>query len=129
MAIHGGRREADRDGQWGMSLSGLLVSAVIVVLAVLFLLKIIPPYIEYLNVKKDLTAVAKDPALQDAPVAELRKAFDKRADVDDITVVKGSDISVTRQGNAPVLSVSYSVKVPLVANANLCLDFNISSND
>lgn len=115
--------------QKGVTLGGFLVLAALLILVVMVGLKVLPPYIEFMNIVKNLKATARDATLQEASPAELRNAFDRRAGIDNITVIKPSDVAIAREGNTNVLSVAYSVKVPLVANASICLDFVASSKN
>jgi hypothetical protein len=43
--------------------------------------------------------------------------------IESITAIGEDDIEVTKDGNTLVISASYSVKVPLVANVSLLIDF------
>lgn len=115
--------------QKGVTLGGFLTFAVVFSLVTLVGLKVVPPYIEFFNIKKNLRATAKEPGADESTPAQLRAAYDRRAGIDNITVIKPSDVAVVREGNTPVLSVAYSVRVPLMANVSICLDFVGSSRD
>lgn len=105
----------------------LMASAVLIVVAMIGI-QIGPSYLEYFQIKKNLTAVARQPGAGEASPAELKKSFDTKAGVDNIKAVSSGDLVITREGNNVVLSVSYAVKVPLVGNLNACIDFNAASN-
>jgi hypothetical protein len=47
--------------------------------------------------------------------------------IDNITAIRGEDLEIIKEGNSAVINVSYSVKVPLVANIAACIDFQASS--
>lgn len=113
--------------QQGITLGGFLVVAVILAFGALLAFKVIPHYMEFWAIKKTMTATVRDPTLQEASVAEIRSAFDRRADIDNITAVKGRDIVVSKEGGALVLSTSYQVKVPLFANVSLLIDFSYTT--
>ena len=53
----------------------------------------------------------------------MRRAFNARAQIDDITVIKASDLDITKQGSDMVISFSYRKEVPLFANVGLYVDF------
>ena len=112
--------------QTGVSLGGLMI--ILVILAVLGLLglKVGPAYMEFYTAKKAITGVALE-AKSGSGVAELRKAFDRRAQIDDITVIAGKDLEITKEGGEVVLSFSYRKEVPLFANLGLYFDFAASS--
>lgn len=113
--------------QKGISLGGFLVVCVVLFFGALLAFKIIPPYMEFLNIKKNMTATVRDPTLQDASPAQIRAAYAKRADVDNVTVISEKDITVTKEGGSLVLSTAYQVKVPLVSNISLLMDFNYAT--
>jgi len=114
--------------QKGVTLSGLLAWSVVLVLGAILGMKLIPAFAEYAAIKKNLVAIVSDSGLRDGPASEMKKSFDKRATIDDIKVVRGNDINVSKDGGQTVLNVSYAVKTPLVANVSLCIDFDASSS-
>lgn len=114
--------------QQGVSLPGLLTWSVAIVLVAIFGMRLIPAYVEFAAVKKVLVAIASDPDLRNAGSREIRMAFDKRASVDDIKTVSGSDIVIKKQDEQIVLNVSYTVTKPLFANLSLLIDFDAASN-
>ncbi|WP_240141416.1 DUF4845 domain-containing protein [Nitrosomonas sp. HPC101] len=91
-------------------------------------MKLIPSFIEFAAIKRTLVTIASDPELRDAGAREMRLAFDKRAAVDNIKSVNGSDIIIRKQNEQIVLSASYTVKKPLFANLALLIDFDATSD-
>jgi Tfp pilus assembly major pilin PilA len=115
-----------RTRQQGVSLGGLLIVLFIVVIVGIFSLKLIPAYMEYYKVKAAVEAIARDKR-QSSSVAEVRKAFDARATIDDISSVKASDLEVTKEGGEVVISFAYRREVPVGGNVGLFVDFIGSS--
>ena len=113
--------------QRGLSLSGLLFSAFILVFVSLFFMKLIPSYLQNSEVNKLLTTIANDPDMQKAPISDIRTSFTRRASIDNITAIRAEDIDIDTSADKPVLTASYSVKIPLVANISLYIDFNSAS--
>ncbi|HNP26284.1 MAG TPA: DUF4845 domain-containing protein [Nitrosomonas sp.] len=114
--------------QLGLSFSGLLLWSVVLVLFAILGMKVVPVYIENASIKKNLVAVAHDSSLQNVHPSQLRLAFTKRAQIDNITAVTAKDIKIARNQGEVILSVDYSVKIPLAANISLLIDFNTQSN-
>lgn len=108
--------------QTGLTLSGLLITMVVVVVLGVFALKLIPSYIEYAKAKAAIVAIAGD-RTRSASVGDIRKAFDARANIDDISAVKPSDLEVTKEGNEVVISFAYRKEIPLAGNVGLYVDF------
>ena len=90
-------------------------------------MKIAPAYIEYLNVKKAVTGIVQSGETR-GTVADIRKAFDKRTQVDDIAVLTGQDLEITKEGNDVVVSFAYPKKITLFGNVSLLIDFAGASN-
>jgi Tfp pilus assembly protein PilE len=112
--------------QQGVSLGGLLVVMFIVVIVGIMSLKLIPGYIEYAKAKAAIEAIAAD-RTRNTSVAEVRKAFDARATIDDITVPNAKDLEITKEGGNVVISFAYRKEFPLFANVGLYVDFAASS--
>jgi hypothetical protein len=112
--------------QRGVSLVGLIVILFVLVVIGIFSLKLIPAYMEFYKAQSAVEAIAADRA-RSSSVAEVRKAFDARATIDDISAVKAADLEVTKEGTDVVISFSYRKEVPLFANVGLFVDFNGSS--
>jgi len=114
--------------QRGLSFGGFIFGAFILVIAAIFMLKLIPAYIQNAQIKSVFNEIVHDANLDKASPREIRKAFERRASIDDITAIKSEDIEIAGDGTRLDLSASYSVKVPLFANASIVLEFNPSSD-
>jgi Tfp pilus assembly protein PilE len=119
-------RIRQRCTQRGVTLGGLLVVMFVVVMVGILSLKLIPSYIEYGKSKAAIEAIAADRG-RNSSVAEVRKAFDARATIDDIATPRAADLDVTKEGNEVVISFAYRKEVPLFANVGLYIDFAASS--
>ena len=113
-----------RKGQLGISLTGLIVGAIILVLGALLAMKVAPPYLEFFNAKKLIGQISNE---GNTSVADIRKAFDLKSSIDDVTVIKGSDLEITKEGGDIVISFAYRKEIPLFGNAGLYLDFAADS--
>jgi hypothetical protein len=109
-----------RKRQLGISLSGLIMGAAILIALAVVGMKLAPSYIEFFAIKKAVNAIATSGSTS---AGEIRKSFDQRASVDDISSVKGSDLQVEKGS----IAVNYRKEVPLVANVGFCIDFSVSA--
>lgn len=114
-----------RNKQLGVSLGGLIAVLFILVILGLLGLKVVPPYMEFGTIKKALQDVAVQKGT--AGVAEIRKAFDAQAAINDFTAVKSTDLEITKEGGQVVISVAYRKEVPLFKNLGLYWDFAANS--
>ena len=113
--------------QRGMGLLALIFWALVSVFVFMVALKILPVYKENMAIKTTLLAMAGDSILQNGEKWEIRKSFNQRADIDDISSVNGGDLEIDKEDGKIVLGIAYSVKTPLFANISLYIDFNESS--
>ncbi len=113
--------------QRGLSIVSLLLGCVVLVIVALVGIKVGPAYMEYATVKKDVAALVQSGEARTASVAEIRKAFDRRAQVDDITAITSQDLDISKDGSDVVISFSYPKKVPLFSNVSLLIEFAGSS--
>ena len=114
--------------QRGLTFANFLLMAILVVFLAIFGMKIIPAYVENRTIVHILNTIAHDPDMQNALPSDIRNSYDKRAMVNNITVVNGADLKIDQIGGSQVLSVKYNVKIELVGNASLLLEFDASSS-
>jgi type II secretory pathway pseudopilin PulG len=112
--------------QRGISLVGLIVTLAVVGFLAIMGAKLMPAYIEYFTVKKILASMEQAGDLK-LSVREIRKSYETRNAIEDVKSVKGEDLEVTKEAGETVISVSWSAKVPLVANVGACLDFSVTT--
>jgi hypothetical protein len=115
--------------QRGMSFSGFIFAAFLLVICAIFGFRLIPAYIQDATINSTFNEISRDPNMQNATPHDIMDSFDRHSAVDDITAIKSSDIVISSDGGRPVLSASYTVKIPVVGNISLLLEFNPSSAD
>ena len=114
--------------QVGLGLGGLLAASAILVAVAMLGMKLLPSYLEFMAVNKVIKAVANEKS-GNATVAEVRKSFDLRAKVDDISAITGADLEVRKEGNQIVVAAKYRKEIPLVANVGIHIDFSAVPKD
>ena len=114
--------------QRGVTFSGFLTTAVILIFVAIGGMKILPAYIQNSEIKGIFDTIARDPEMQGAQVKDIRESFAKRAMMNNIKVISPADIEINKEEGRLSLSASYEVRIPLVANATLLLEFNASSS-
>ena len=111
-----------RRSEQGVSLIMLIVVLIALAVVALFGMKVIPSFIEFRSAKAAIDAIARENP--GASPADVRKAFDARATIDDVSSVKPTDLEIGREGNAVVIAFSYRKEVPLFSNVGLYIDYN-----
>lgn len=115
-----------RRRQYGLSMIGFLFVAAVVVVVALLTFRMLPAYIEYYTIQKALEQALNDPG--EPSLYNVRRAMDRRLSADYADAVQGKDVELTRNGNSIVASVSWQIKLPLVYNVSLLLDFDASAS-
>jgi type II secretory pathway pseudopilin PulG len=103
----------------GVSLSGLIVVLAIIGALAVLAMKVAPSFIEYRAVA---SAIERAKQTGGTP-AEMVRAFDKNASVNDIASVSGRELVVTRDGGETELSFAYEKRIPLAGNVSLVIDY------
>ena len=114
--------------QRGMGMMGFIMVAAGIVFVAILGMKVVPPYIHSAQIGQIFKAIASDPAMQSATIKEIKESYRKRASINYITDITEEDIEIAKDGNQLSVSANYSVKIPLVANITLLLEFNPSSD-
>ena len=112
--------------QRGVALSGLLFWSVVIIMIAMLGLKIAPTAIEYWKIKKDCKAVVAQ-VPRDATVADVRKAFQRFAEVDHLVDFSSDQLDISKEGGQIVISFSYEKRIPLFANVSLLIDYQGST--
>jgi hypothetical protein len=113
--------------QKGITLSGFMMWAVLLIVAALIAFRIGPPYAEFLSIQAQLRAVANDPEGRSGVRRIVEDLFSRRAQIENISAISGKDIQITKVGDRVVLTAEYSVCVPFVFNIRACMDYTASS--
>ncbi|HSD44190.1 MAG TPA: DUF4845 domain-containing protein [Burkholderiales bacterium] len=116
-----------RQRQQGLGFAGVLILLIAIVFIAIIGMKLVPAYIEYFTIKKAITGMTQSGELRGGSVADVRKAFDRRAAVDDITALRPEDLEITKEGNEIVVAFAYEKRIPLFYNVSVLIDFAGSS--
>ncbi len=115
-----------RNKQRGVSFLVVFLIFVVIALAAVGAMKILPAYSEFQTTKNAINGVAGSEG-RTGSVSAIRSAFDRRANIDNISAVTGADLEVTKDGGELVISFAYSKKIPLFANVSVVIDFAAST--
>lgn len=112
--------------QRGLSLLGVLVVGALAAFVLIVGFRTVPVVNEYMAIKR-IIGILADEADKGTPVLELRRGFDRRRQIDDVSSVTGADLVIDRTGTHTVIEVQYARSVPLVANVSLLFDLHPST--
>jgi Domain of unknown function (DUF4845) len=110
---------ATKGRQAGLSISGLLFLLAIGIGIALLGMKVVPALGEYQAIKKAVTKTKE----KVSTVAEVPRAFDLIAEIDNITSVTGKDLAAVKTADGVEISFDYQKKLELFGPASLLLEF------
>ncbi|WP_312568359.1 DUF4845 domain-containing protein [Comamonas sp.] len=105
--------------QKGVSFIGFVVIAVLAVAVFAIGGQSLPIVLEYQAAKK----AAQKAANEGNTVPEVRAAFDRAAQIDDIKTISGQDLDVSKVNDRVVVAFEYERSLPLVGPAYLVYRF------
>jgi Domain of unknown function (DUF4845) len=114
--------------QKGMSLVMIIVIAGVLGFLGVLAAKIVPEISEYMDILREVKAIAADPSVRGGTVRDIKVSFSKRADVSYIKSITADDLDISKDGDQVVIAFAYARKIHLVANASLVLDFEGASS-
>lgn len=115
--------------QSGMTFIGLVLIIAAIIFVATIGIKLYPPYVEFLTIKKAITRIANDPSFAEMSPKQIQESFDKSAAIDSVRAISSNDLTIAKgNGGKPVVSVEYQVVVPLAGNISALLDFNASTD-
>lgn len=115
-----------KKNQLGVGLSGMLVWAVVIVVLAISGLRVVPTVIEYFKILKDSKAAVNQVG-PEATVADVRKAFSRYAEIDQIELT-AEELQITKEGGQIVISFAYERRIRLAPHVSLLIDYQGSSN-
>ena len=106
--------------QGGMSLIGLILGLIVVGLIAVLAIKVIPAWLEYRTIKDGIVRVKEG----GGSVVEMQKAFDRFADINNVTSLRGSDLIISKEGGEPEISFAYQKRIGLTEQASIVFEFD-----
>ena len=103
----------------GVSLSGLIVVLVLLGAVAVVAMKVFPAWAEYRSIKN---AIVQAKAAGGS-TREMQQAFERNAEINNITVISSRDLVITRENGQSEVSFAYEKRIPLAGNVSLLLDF------
>lgn len=106
--------------QAGVTVTGLILTLLVVFFVAVVGLRVVPSVTEYMAVKK---AIVSAKSAGNTP-QEIRAAFDRQAEVGYIQSISSKDLDISKEND---VSFSYQKVIHLVGPASLVLDYEGST--
>lgn len=115
-------KRSSRSRQAGISFFGLVFVMVVLAAVGILVAQVVPTAIEYQAAVKAVNR-AKD----GGSAAEIRNAFQKSADIDDVQSISAKDLAITKEGDRNVVSFAYNREIHMFGPAFLLMKYAYQS--
>lgn len=115
--------------QRGIGFFSLIFIFAVCAIVLLLGMKLVPVYLELFAVKKVIAAMAQSEDVKSGTVADIRKSFDRRAAIDNIQALVGTDLEITKDAGETVVTATWQHRVALFTGYTLLVDFSVSSKN
>lgn len=112
--------------QRGMSPLSVLFGGAFLGFFLLLGFRTVPAVNEYMAIERIIKLVAEE-GDGGASVSELRRSFDRRAVIDDVSTITGADLDITKDGGKVLIEAAYERRVPVAGNVSLLIEFSATT--
>jgi len=113
-----------RSKQNGMTFWGLMVVAAIFIFFTVLFFKLFPAYLEHGKVKTALENVARQPETANMEKGQIKAAFERRFNIDDVEIDLGKSLTVEKTPTGTTIRIAYEKRVPLAYNVTALIMFD-----
>ncbi len=112
--------------QRGMTFLGGLLLMIPVAIVVYAVIRLVPVYLNYMNVARSLDTAAATAQSDSAHVSPqaIRGSISKSFDIDSVNFPSVSDIQIRQEGSGWVIEAKYEDTAELFGNISLLIDFD-----
>jgi hypothetical protein len=103
----------ERSQQRGMSLTTMLIFAIMVGFFIMMIIRMSPSYIEYLTVKEVVTKVAEEYSRDEDTIADVRRKLATLLNTNQVYGIDYKDIEVFREDGRTWIDARYEARFPV----------------
>lgn len=107
----------------GITFLGILFVAIVIIFSALILIRIIPPYMDFYQVKDSLETLAKDPNTAHMNKAQFREMFSRRLHVNNINNIDPNKLEIENDKGKTKLVIKYETRVHVIGNLDAVMNF------
>jgi len=113
-----------KNRQRGMTFLGILAILTILGFAFYAALRLVPVYLEYMEVARAMNQVRDEHAAVQTSAQLIRNSLERRWDVEDIKGLTWKEVEITKTAEGFEVRSEYSVEQPFIANLYLLAKFD-----
>jgi hypothetical protein len=110
--------------QSGMSVPGMLIIASMVGFFVMNIIRMAPPYFEYLSVKEIVQKVALESDPETRTIGEIRRRITALFNTNQIYKLHPKDVEVYRKDGKTFIDATYEVRLPVMGRIDSVMKFD-----
>ncbi len=115
---------AARRHQTGMSLLGILAILLMLGFFAMNIIRMTPPFLEYLSVKDVVSRIAMDPDSGNASNSDIRRKIANIFNTNQIYLLDPDDIEIFTKGGKTYIDANYEVRLPVLWKIDSVLRFD-----
>ena len=109
--------------QRGISFIGILLALVILGFLITLGMRLVPPYIDYYELRSLMNEIAHSPHASNEDLVQLWDVLSQRIAINNINGITRKDFSLKRDMSHRILGVKYQVIKPLTGNVDMLIHF------
>ena len=113
-----------RSRQHGMGIFGILGVLAMLGFFAMCIIKMTPPYLEFLSIRGIVTDIVKDPDSVDKSSSEIRRKLDYTFNTNQIYELDWKDVEVYRKKGRRYIDARYEVRMPIMWRVDAVLKFD-----
>ncbi len=113
-----------RSRQHGMGIFGILGVLAMLGFFAMCIIKMIPPYFEFLSVRDIVVDIVKDPESVEKSSSEIRRKVDFTFNTNQIYALNWKEVEVYRKKGKHYIDARYEVRMPILWRIDAVLKFD-----
>lgn len=113
-----------RHRQSGMSIFGILAILVMLGFFALCIIRMTPPYVEFLSVRDVVQKIVTDPETPQRSASEIRRRMAMIFHTNQIKGLKYEDVSIYNKSGKQYIDASYEIRLPILWRIDAVLKFD-----
>jgi hypothetical protein len=114
----------ERRRQSGMSMLGMLCILLMLGFFAMSIIRMVPPYIEYLSVRDIVVRIAMDPDTKDETASDIRRTISNIFNTNQIYLLDPNDVEVFSKSGKTYIDANYEVRLPVMWRIDSVLKFD-----
>ena len=108
--------------QRGLSLISLIITFAFVGFLAVIVMRLLPIYMDDNSIQSAMAAVASE-VPPNASINEVRKRLNKNLEINSVSIVKGADFQLTKDGETTSIYIEYEARTAFIANIDFAVMF------